>query len=130
MCPGLLRIHVFGIALSISLLLVGASTSAQSTTSIEGQVVNQNGAVVSGKVMKPTNLGERVRVRFRAEVFDLFNFDLFNHANFGRPGNIAGTPSFGRITSTRFPTSESASSRQIQFALEVITDRTRRNETT
>ncbi|HET8781678.1 MAG TPA: carboxypeptidase regulatory-like domain-containing protein [Pyrinomonadaceae bacterium] len=66
-------------------------------------------------VMKTTNLGERVRVQFRAEVFD-----LFNHANFGRPGNTVGTPSFGRITSTRFPTGESGSSRQIQFALKLI----------
>jgi hypothetical protein len=66
-------------------------------------------------VMKTTNLGDRMRLQFRAEVFD-----LFNHANFGRPGNTVGTPSFGRITSTRFPTGESGSSRQIQFALKLI----------
>jgi hypothetical protein len=43
-------------------------------------------------------------------------FDLFNHPNFGPPGNVVGTPAFGRITSTRFPTGESGSSRQVQFA--------------
>ena len=63
-------------------------------------------------VIKNTSIGDRLRVQFRAEVFD-----VFNHANFGRPGNTVGTPSFGRISSTRFPTGESGSSRQIQFAL-------------
>ena len=63
-------------------------------------------------VIKNTYIGEDLRVQFRAEVFD-----VFNHANFGRPGNTVGTPSFGRITSTRFPTGESGSSRQIQFAV-------------
>ncbi|HEY6802707.1 MAG TPA: carboxypeptidase regulatory-like domain-containing protein [Pyrinomonadaceae bacterium] len=65
-------------------------------------------------VIKSTNLGERFRTQFRAEFFD-----LFNHANFGRPGNLVGSPAFGRITSTRFPTGESGSSRQIQFAVKL-----------
>lgn len=63
-------------------------------------------------LIKNTSIGEDLRVQFRAEVFD-----VFNHANFGRPGNTVGTPSFGRISSTRFPTGESGSSRQIQFAV-------------
>ena len=66
-------------------------------------------------VIKNTGFGERLRVQFRAEVFD-----LFNHANFGPPGNVAGTPAFGQITSTRFPTGESGSSRQIQLAVKLI----------
>jgi hypothetical protein len=66
-------------------------------------------------VIKNTRLSERVWAQFRAEVFD-----LFNHANFGQPGNIVGTPSFGRITNTRFPTGDSGSSRQVQFALKLI----------
>jgi hypothetical protein len=66
-------------------------------------------------IIKNTRVREGVRVQFRAEVFD-----LFNHANFGQPGNVVGTPAFGRIVSTRFPTGESGSSRQIQFALKVI----------
>jgi hypothetical protein len=46
-------------------------------------------------------------------------FDIFNHANFGQPGRTAqiGSTSFGVITSTRFPTGDSGSSRQMQFAL-------------
>jgi hypothetical protein len=63
-------------------------------------------------IAKTTKLSERLRLQLRAEVFD-----LFNHANLGQPGNVAGSPSFGRITNTRFPTGESGSSRQIQFAL-------------
>ena len=53
----------------------------------------------------------RLRVQVRADVFD-----LFNHANFGPPGNIVGSPTFGRITRTRLPTGEAGSSRQIQLA--------------
>jgi len=42
-------------------------------------------------------------------------FDLFNHPNFGPPGNIVGSPTFGKITRTRFATGEGGSSRQIQL---------------
>jgi carboxypeptidase family protein/TonB-dependent receptor-like protein len=63
-------------------------------------------------IIKNTYFRDTLRVQFRAEVFD-----VFNHANFGRPGNTVGTPSFGGVSSTRFPTGESGSSRQIQFAL-------------
>jgi hypothetical protein len=66
-------------------------------------------------ITKNTRLGEKLRLQFRAEFFD-----LFNHANFGQPGNIVGTPAFGRITNTRFPTGETGSSRQIQFAVKLI----------
>ena len=66
-------------------------------------------------IIKNTTLHETLRVQFRAEFFD-----LFNHPNFGAPGTVVGTPSFGQITSTRFPTGESGSSRQIQFAVKVV----------
>src|SRR5262249_16234931 len=65
-------------------------------------------------VMKNVKFRGWVRAQFRAEIFD-----LFNHANFGPPGNVVGTPAFGVITSTRFPTGESGSSRQIQFAVKI-----------
>jgi outer membrane receptor protein involved in Fe transport len=66
-------------------------------------------------VSKYTTLGERVRMLFRAEVFD-----LLNHPNFGEPGRVTGSPAFARITSTRFPTGEAGSSRQVQFALKLM----------
>ncbi|HZM89806.1 MAG TPA: TonB-dependent receptor [Blastocatellia bacterium] len=65
-------------------------------------------------IVKNVKLGERIRAQFRAEFFD-----LFNHANLGQPGNVVGSPVFGRITNTRFPTGESGSSRQVQFALKL-----------
>jgi hypothetical protein len=66
-------------------------------------------------LVKETVIGERSRVQFRVEFFD-----LFNHSNFGQPGNVVGTPGFGRITSTRFQTGESGSSRQIQFGIKLM----------
>jgi hypothetical protein len=70
---------------------------------------------VDFSVLKKTNISERLRTEFRAEIFD-----LFNHANFGQPGRVLGTPTFGVITNTRFPTSDSGSSRQLQFAVKLI----------
>ena len=68
-------------------------------------------------IIKNTNLTEKVRMQFRAEFFD-----IFNHANFGQPGRTAqvGSTSFGVITNTRFPTGDSGSSRQIQFAMKLL----------
>jgi hypothetical protein len=65
-------------------------------------------------ISKSTMLGNGMRLEFRAECFD-----LFNHPNFGRPGNVVGTPTFGSISSTRFATGESGSSRQMQFVLKL-----------
>jgi len=66
-------------------------------------------------IMKDTGINDTLRLQFRTEFFD-----LFNHANFGQPGNVAGSPGFGRIVNTRFPTGESGSSRQIQLGLKVM----------
>ena len=71
-------------------------------------------------VLKNTRITESLRIQFRTEIFD-----LFNHANLGQPGRVAtvGSTSFGLITptnGTRFPTSDSGSSRQLQFALKLI----------
>jgi len=66
-------------------------------------------------IIKSIAITETFQTQFRAEIFD-----LFNHANFGQPGNVVGTPTFGRITNTRFATGEAGSSRQIQFAMKVI----------
>ena len=65
-------------------------------------------------LIKRTKLTETQMIEFRWEVFD-----VFNHANFGQPGRTAqvGSTAFGVITTTRFPTGDSGSSRQMQFAL-------------
>ena len=57
------------------------------------------------------------RAQFRVEVFN-----LFNQANFGQPGRTAtvGSTSFGVISNTRFPTGDSGSARQIQFAIKFL----------
>jgi hypothetical protein len=65
-------------------------------------------------ITKTVPLPKHGRLQFRGDVFD-----LFNHANFGPPGNVVGTPTFGRITRTRLPTGEAGSSRQIQLAVKI-----------
>jgi hypothetical protein len=67
-------------------------------------------------VIKNTKLTERFNLQFRGEMFD-----IFNHPNFGNPG-LVFTPTsktFGAITSTRFPTGDFGSARQIQFSLKL-----------
>jgi hypothetical protein len=67
-------------------------------------------------VFKNTKVTERVSVEFHVDAFD-----LFNHPNYGQPGRVfTTTPSaFGTISSTRFPTGDSGSSRQLQMALKL-----------
>lgn len=66
-------------------------------------------------VLKNIELDEKMSLQFRAEVFD-----LFNHASFGQPGRVVGSATFGQISNTRFPTGDSGSSRQLQFALKLM----------
>lgn len=70
---------------------------------------------VDFSLVKNTKLSETTSLQFRAEAFD-----LFNHASFGQPGRTVGTPGFGRITNTRFPTGDSGASRQLQFGLKLM----------
>ena len=65
-------------------------------------------------VIKNLQPGDRTRMQVRADIFDLFNY-----ANLGPPGNIVGSPTFGKISRTRFSTGEAGSSRQIQLAVRV-----------
>ncbi len=65
-------------------------------------------------VLKTLKVNERIRLQLRAELFDLFNW-----ANFGQPGRVVGSSSFGQVTNTRFPTGDSGSSRQMQFVLKL-----------
>jgi hypothetical protein len=62
-------------------------------------------------LIKNARPGGRLGLQLRVDVFD-----VFNHPNFGPPGNIVGSPAFGKITRTRLSTGEAGSSRQIQLA--------------
>jgi hypothetical protein len=66
-------------------------------------------------VIRNMRFGQRIRLQVRADVFN-----LFNHANFGPPGNVVGSPTFGKITRTRLTTGEAGSSRQIQLAAKLM----------
>jgi hypothetical protein len=65
-------------------------------------------------IVKNTRLGADSGLQLRVGMFD-----LFNHPNFGPPGNIVGSPTFAKITRTRLPTGEAGSSRQIQLTARV-----------
>jgi hypothetical protein len=68
-------------------------------------------------IIKNTKINGTTRLQLRVEAFD-----VFNHANLGQPGRIAaaGSTAFGVITNTRFPTGDSGSARQIQFAVKLL----------
>ena len=66
-------------------------------------------------LIKNAPMGRGRALQFRVDVFN-----LFNHTNFGPPGNIVGSPTFGKITRTRLPTGEAGSSRQIQLAARLL----------
>ncbi|MBV9937938.1 MAG: hypothetical protein JO150_05495 [Acidobacteriaceae bacterium] len=65
-------------------------------------------------LVKNTRISERVSWQLRADAFD-----LLNQTNFGQPLSTLGTSTFGLINSTRFPTGDSGSSRQLQLALKL-----------
>jgi hypothetical protein len=65
-------------------------------------------------LVKNTKLTERLNLQFRTEAFD-----IFNHPNFGNPNLNPQSSSFGRITSTRFPTGDFGSARQLQISLKL-----------
>ncbi|HEV8210236.1 MAG TPA: carboxypeptidase regulatory-like domain-containing protein [Vicinamibacterales bacterium] len=68
-------------------------------------------------IIKNLKLQGSARAQFRLEVFN-----LFNQANLGQPGRTAsvGSTSFGVISNTRFPTGDSGSARQVQFAAKFL----------
>ena len=77
-------------------------------------IVGPNFTNTDFSVTKNTRITERFNLQFRAEMFD-----IFNHPNFGDPVLAATSSSFGIIQSTRFPTGDFGSARQIQFALKL-----------
>jgi len=60
---------------------------------------------------KETKLFEGVTFTLRADAFD-----IFNHPNFGQPGNNVQSATFGQISGTRFAISDGGSSRQLQLS--------------
>jgi hypothetical protein len=66
-------------------------------------------------ITKDTRIIERFNLQFRSEFFD-----IFNHPNFGNPVLNVTSASFGEILSTRFPTGDFGSSRQVQFSLKLM----------
>jgi hypothetical protein len=68
-------------------------------------------------IIKNLKLQGSARAQFRVEVFN-----LFNQANLGQPGRTAAplSTSFGVISNTRFPTGDSGSARQVQFAAKFL----------
>lgn len=94
----------------------GAFTSVPRFGSLGRNVIIGPGfSNVDFSVLKNIELKEDLRFQFRAEVFD-----LLNHANFGQPGRVVGSATFGQIFNTRFPTGDSGSSRQLQFAIKFM----------
>jgi hypothetical protein len=71
-------------------------------------------AIIKNTAIHQTDHSD-VRLQFRADIFD-----LANHPNFGQPNLTVGSTTFGLINSTRFPTGDSGSSRQMQLALKLM----------
>jgi hypothetical protein len=68
-------------------------------------------------LIKNTKLTEKINFQFRADVFD-----ILNHPNYGQPSRVLtslASTTFGSIGSTRFPTGDSGSSRQVQLAAKI-----------
>ena len=65
---------------------------------------------------KTTTVNERMKLVFRTEAYN-----LFNHANFGQPGNaIANTGTFGQSLSQIGRADGTSGARQLQFALKLL----------
>jgi len=64
---------------------------------------------------KDTKITERVSFKFRVDAFD-----ILNHPNFGQPSGNTTSSAFGQISSTRFPVSDSGSSRQLQISGRIV----------
>ena len=93
----------------------GATLACSPGNEGRNTIVGPNFLDTDFSLIKRTKITERIGTEFRAEAFD-----IFNHPSFGDPNLNFGSATFGVITSTRFPTGDFGSSRQLQFALKLI----------
>jgi hypothetical protein len=66
-------------------------------------------------LLKNFPIRERVNLQFRASCYN-----ISNTPNFGQPGNVVGTSSFGVISATRSQAGDFGSSREFEFALKLL----------
>jgi hypothetical protein len=97
-----------------------ANPTTQTTLGSLGRnaIVGPGFSNVDLALFKNTKITERITIQFRTDAFD-----LLNHPNYGQPARVLSnlsSNSFGTITSTRFPTGDSGSSRQLQLALKLM----------
>jgi outer membrane receptor protein involved in Fe transport len=105
-----------GTSFAIPDALVGTSTVFHFGDLGRNVIIGPGFNNVDMSLVKHTKISERFASELRFEAFD-----VLNHANLGQPGRTAqvGSTTFGVISSTRFPTGDSGSSRQLQFALKL-----------
>jgi outer membrane receptor protein involved in Fe transport len=106
-----------GTAFAIPDALVGANAVFHLGDFGRNVIIGPGFNNVDMSLVKHTRITERFTSELRFEAFD-----LLNHPNFGQPGRTAqvGSTTFGVISSTRFPTGDSGSSRQLQFAAKIV----------
>ncbi|MGC2697058.1 MAG: TonB-dependent receptor [Candidatus Angelobacter sp.] len=106
-----------GTSFAIPDALVGANTVFHFGNFGRNVITGPGFNNVDASLIKRTKINERFSTEMRFEAFD-----LLNHANLGQPARTAqvGSTTFGVISSTRFPTGDSGSSRQLQFAMKLV----------
>ncbi len=70
---------------------------------------------VDMSLLKNFPIHEQMALQFRASCYN-----ISNTPNFGQPGNVVGTSSFGVISSTRSQAGDFGSSREFEFALKLL----------
>ena len=74
---------------------------------------------MDGILLAGSTVGSEARARDCSEGSEAVR-DAASPGKSIKTGNGVGSPSFGRITNTRFPTGESGSSRQVQLGIKVM----------
>ncbi len=106
-----LGIGSYLIVLTTGFILLSScvAANAQSTASIEGRVLDQNGSAIPAVEIKALS---RAIVVERTDGLGRYEITALPVGDY----RIEVRPPFGRITHTRFPTGDSGSSRLVQFA--------------